>query len=124
MIARSYRGALDDLQTGTDFNPYWRSELDRLSNRGFHTGYMFQEPNSLGQNYQTSQAASPQSKFVGLTDAQLQDGRVSVEIKNCLSQDQEVEIISPDKNVWRTTVENIWTEVNAFAVREPSIFAL
>lgn len=113
MIARSYRGALDDLQGGRPLNPYWRAQLDRLSNRGFHTAFMFQDPSDQGQNYETSHAKSPLSQFVGLVQGISEQGRARVDIKNRLAVGQQVEIISPNsshENPVLTKVTEIWDE--------------
>lgn len=104
MVARSYRGALDDLQNDRAYNPYWRAELDKLSNRGFHTAFMIREPKSDGQNYSSSQVPSSVSKFVGLVKNK---GYNTVEVKNKISLGQSVEIISPLKESITSTLTQI-----------------
>lgn len=112
MIARSYRGALNDLIEGKPFNPYWRTQLDRLSNRGFHKAFMFEDPSAHGQNYETSHAYSQVSKFVGLVQSHQPDGSVQLEIKNRVELGQSVEIILPvmsKSKSFRTKVTKIRT---------------
>lgn len=104
MVARSYRGALDDLKNGRPYSPYWRAELDKLSNRGFHTGFMLREPKADGQNYSSSQTHSLTTKFVGLTENERNN---VVEVKNKIFVGQLIEIISPHKESVLTRIIQI-----------------
>ena len=47
-VTNAYRHALDDLNAGRPFDPFWRSECDKLSHRPYSTGFYFGEP---GQHY-------------------------------------------------------------------------
>lgn len=107
MIARSYRGALDDLKMGHPINPLWRAELDKLSHRGYHTGFMLQSPSSEGQNYETSQIYNDKYKFAGLVKEVHPDGSFSVEVKNKLSRNQILELISPQAQYQEVEIEDL-----------------
>ncbi|MBQ7143563.1 MAG: U32 family peptidase [Oscillospiraceae bacterium] len=47
-VTNAYRHALDDLNAGQPFDPFWRAECDKLSHRPYSTGFYFGEP---GQHY-------------------------------------------------------------------------
>ena len=66
MVARAYRGALDDLKSGRKFDRKWLEDLHKLTNRGYHTAFMFQQPGAEGQNYQSSNQYNSQVRFLGL----------------------------------------------------------
>lgn len=95
MVARSYRGALDDLMQGKPFNSYWLEELHKLTNRGFHTAFMFAQPLAEGQNYDSSSCYNDKTKFVGLVKESVSDNEVVAEIKNKLQLGQRVKVLSP-----------------------------
>lgn len=96
MVARAYRGALNDLAAGKPFNPYWQDELNKLTHRGYHTAFMFENPGHLGQNYQSSTNYNQQYKCVGFVKGALAPDQATVTVKNKLYQGQTVELISPD----------------------------
>lgn len=110
MVARSYRGAIDDVISGRPFNSYWLNEINKLSNRGYHTGFMLGDPATSGQNYQTSQHYHDKIKFLGLVKFQDQNGFLKVEVKNKIEQHQKINIISPNGNSELISVEKILTD--------------
>ncbi len=95
MIARSYRGALDDLVSGRTVNPQWKEELNKLSHRGYHTGFMLGDPRETGQNYQISQNYNDKYKFAGLVKKVYADGSFDAEIKNKVFKKQKIELVTP-----------------------------
>ena len=95
IVARAYRGAIDDLFAGKDFNPSWLKEIEKLGHRGFHTGFMIQDPADQGQNYKSSFSHNPDYKFAALVNQPLSSGWVEVEVKNKLELGQTLEIIEP-----------------------------
>ncbi|HND84289.1 MAG TPA: U32 family peptidase C-terminal domain-containing protein [Pseudobdellovibrionaceae bacterium] len=110
MIARAYRGALNDLETGKPFDPQWLHELEKISNRGYHTAFMFEDPSSNGQNYKQSHAHSPLARFVGLVDSESPSGETLVDIKNKMSVGGDVKIIMPDHSMRRLQVRQIMNQ--------------
>jgi len=48
MTAYAYRHAIDDYLAGKAFDPYWRTECDKISHRQYSTGFYFGAP---GQYY-------------------------------------------------------------------------
>lgn len=94
MVARSYRGAIDDLQNNKVFNPYWLNELNKLSNRGYHTGFMLHEPRAEAQNYQSSTIYNDKIKLLGISKKLNDSSGIGIEVKNKLQTNQIVEVIT------------------------------
>ncbi|MCB9073558.1 MAG: U32 family peptidase C-terminal domain-containing protein [Bdellovibrionaceae bacterium] len=107
MVARAYRGALDDLRAGRPFNSYWKQELEKLSHRGFHTAFMFNDAGSEGQNYKSSIVYNHQHKLLGLVRDVTHDGLPIVDIKNKIEKGQRVRWLSPDGEDRTVTIANI-----------------
>lgn len=103
MVARSYRGALDDVSAGRVINPYWQAELNKLTNRGYHTAFMLEDPGAQGQNYKSSSQYHEQFKFLGYNDFSgdqppLADGEVIVSVKNKMQVGQDIQVLLPGNN--------------------------
>lgn len=107
MVARSYRGALNDVIAGRPFNPQWMTDLNKLSNRGYHTAFMLGTPEAQGQNYETSNQYNDKIKFLGLVKDVKGTDSVQVEIKNKIEPQQKIDIISPDGSSQAVTVQKI-----------------
>lgn len=101
MVARSYRGALDDLYAGRPQNPIWSEELHKLTNRGYHTGFMLGDPGTRGQNYDKSTANLDSRRFLGLveepsaSDTAISATSILVDIRNKIAVGNVVEAITP-----------------------------
>lgn len=98
MVARSYRGALDDLKAGREINKNWMNDLNKLNHRGYHTGFMLGDPRSSGQNYKQSQSYNDKIKFLGLVKS-VANQSLMVEVKNKISENQTVQMISPSGEI-------------------------
>lgn len=107
MVARSYRGALDDLAAGRPIDSYWREELNQLTNRGYHTAFMLGNPSEQGQNYQSSSVFNEKIKFHALTKKDSSEEGLLVDIKNKLIQGQKVKLISPNLKTETVIVDQI-----------------
>lgn len=108
MVARSYRGALNDLQSGLPFNFYWLKELEKLTNRGYHTAFMLENPGAQGQNYEASTRYNTQTQLVGIVQDATQDESL-VDIKNKMHINQTLQWISPNGKSGTAQVESIRT---------------
>jgi putative protease len=107
MVARSYRGALNDVVAGHPFNPQWMDELNKLSNRGYHTAFMLGVPEAQGQNYETSNQYNEKIKFLGLVKEGTASDLLKVEVKNKIEPHQQIQIISPNGESNTVMVEQI-----------------
>ncbi|NHI91047.1 MAG: U32 family peptidase [Candidatus Lokiarchaeota archaeon] len=57
VVSKIYRKAIDEYENGTytkDKAKIWKKELEKVYNRGFHTGFYFQQPTISDINHQTS----------------------------------------------------------------------
>jgi putative protease len=95
MVARAYKQAIDDLMAGKEFNPELIGELDKIANRGYHTGFMVKAPEVEGQNYDTSVPRYYSQKFGAIiVEEQAPAGYVG----------DEGEILTPDGGSFPLTV--------------------
>lgn len=95
-VVRAYRAALDALQeegSGYRFRPQWLEELCKISHRGYTTGFLFGQPEDVGQEYHSAYRRS--HLFVGVVAEQLSDGRFVVGVRNRLQRGDTVELMGP-----------------------------
>lgn len=108
MVTRAYRQAIDDMMNGRDFNPSLLHELDKVANRGYHTGFMIQRPKGEGQNYNTSMPRYFTQKFGGIVSYEnAPEGFLPIEIRNKMSLGDEGEFITPDGRAIPLRIEKI-----------------
>ena len=96
-VIRAYRAALDALKNeGSDyrFRPEWLEELCKISHRGYTTGFLFGQPEDVGQEYHSAYLRS--HLFVGVVDEQLSDGRFAVGVRNRIQQGDTIELMGPE----------------------------
>lgn len=96
--AQVYRQAIDDSAEGLDLDASLLRNLDSLSNRGYTDAFYSRRPISELQNYDTSHSVSHQQLFVG--DVMERDGdELVIDVKNRFSIGDEIELMTPTKNV-------------------------
>lgn len=98
-IIHAYRQAIDayfDDPENYVFNPQWLTELKKASHREFTTGFYFDQPTNLDQNYQTS-AYTRDYAFVGIVRSfDRETGMAVIEQRNKMVIGDEIEILGPD----------------------------
>ena len=95
-VVRAYRAALDALQAEGDdyrFRPDWLEELCKTSHRGYTTGFIFGQPEEVGQEYHSAYLRSHQ--FVGLVETVHDDGMVTVGVRNRIRPGDTLELMGP-----------------------------
>lgn len=95
-VVRAYRAALDALQAEGDdyrFRPDWLEELCKTSHRGYTTGFIFGQPEEVGQEYHSAYLRSHQ--FVGLVETVHDDGTVTVGVRNRIRPGDRLELMGP-----------------------------
>jgi putative protease len=111
LVAKAYRQAIDDMCANRPFNENLLQDLNKVANRGYHSGFMFSEhPGPNGQDYKTSASRHRGQRFGGIvlessTDAP--QGYVAVEVRNKISRNQNCEVIFPDSEPLPIVVEEI-----------------
>jgi putative protease len=95
-IARIYREAIDSLDVKA-FPDHLLDDLKEVANRGYTTGFLKQNPQEFGQNYDASRPQYNTQKYAGqvLTyDADKQE--MVVAVKNKIAVGDNIEVITPD----------------------------
>lgn len=92
-VAYQYRQAIDDLAVGRAFNPQRLKELEQISNRGYHRGFLKGDQGMHSQNYD-SDNRSLHSPYVGRIDASGPE-LVLLEVKGQIKTGQELSVLTP-----------------------------
>ena len=107
-VLRVYRQALDEYladPAGWRCRPEWLEELAKLSHRGYTTGFLFGEPRTVGQEYDSAYIRS--HEFVGLVEEACVDGSTVIEVRNRIRLGDELEFIGPGMRSARLTVDRL-----------------
>lgn len=95
-VLRVYRRALDEFLDNPDgwlCRPEWLDELSKLSHRGYTTGFLFGQPRTVGQEYESAYIRS--HDFVGVVDEVHCDGTLLVSVRNRIVAGDLIECIGP-----------------------------
>lgn len=95
MVSRAYTKAIDDLVEGKAYDPQLMDELLKIPNRGYHPGFLIQAPDHTAQDYNATPDRAKNSVFLGLGQTSGKEGYLDIELRNKLSLDQKLEVISP-----------------------------
>ena len=95
-VCQSYRRAIDDAIAGRPFDPALIQDLEKLSNRGYTSGFYQRHNHQAYQTYDTNHSRNRSQLFVGEvlsydTDTSLAE----VEVKNKLQCGDDIELITP-----------------------------
>jgi putative protease len=105
-VLRVYRQALDEyLDNPERWNcrPEWLDELAKLSHRGYTTGFLFGQPQNVGQEYESAYIRS--HDFVGVVDEVRNDGTLLVSVRNRIKSGDLIEFIGPKMRSDSVTLE-------------------
>ena len=95
-VVRAYRAALDAIRAEGDsynFRPEWLEELCKISHRGYTTGFLFGQPEDVGQEYHCSYLRT--YLFVGVVEETNPDGTFTVAVRNKISKGDLIELMGP-----------------------------
>ena len=107
-VLRVYRQALDEYlanPAGWRCRPEWLEELAKMSHRGYTTGFLFGEPRSVGQEYDSAYIRS--HEFVGLVEERRADGLTVIEARNRIRVGDELEFIGTGMRTDRFRIERL-----------------
>jgi len=110
-VIRAYRAALDACKSEGDsyrFRPEWLEELCKISHRGYTTGFLFGQPEDVGQEYHSAYLRS--HLFVGVVDEKLSDNRFAVGVRNRIQRGDTVELMGPEMRNDSFTIEAMTAE--------------
>jgi putative protease len=96
VVTRAYRQAIDDLYAGKELNPELMVELERITRRGYHSGFLT-ERHEEGELYGKSQKAQDHSGFVGLMAGSAGAGTFKVDVRGKLEAGETYELLTPNR---------------------------
>lgn len=95
-VVRAYRAALDAIRDEGDcylFRPEWLEELCKISHRGYTTGFLFGQPEDVGQEYHCAYLRT--YLFVGVVESLNPDGTFMIAVRNKINNGDILEIMGP-----------------------------
>ena len=109
-ISRLYRKAIDLVEAEKSFEPELLADLELISNRGYHKGFMMGNPTHQAQDYIPDRRAL-KSKFLGFLDREAAESNCEgqFDVRAKLSLGQKVRLVYPDSEIL-TRVESIQTQ--------------
>lgn len=97
--AQTYRQAIDDAESGREFQPELIGVLENLANRGYTDGFYQRHHSHEYQNYITGYSKSHQQQFVGeIREYDPNTGLAEIMVKNKFKVGDRLELILPDGN--------------------------
>ncbi len=110
-IVHAYRRAIDayfDDPENYEFDPKWLEEVKKVSHREFTTGFYYNQPTNIDQNYQTS-AYTREYSFVGVVrEYDESTGYAVVEQRNKMIKGDEIEIFGPDIDFFTQNITEMY----------------
>lgn len=98
-VAKIYREAIDDMESGKPFNKKLLGELAKTANRGFFSGFMTNDPKDKAHDYEKS-ATHATHEFVGEVKAVKKKGKLTLyemEVKGRLDAPVACEVMTPNE---------------------------
>jgi len=112
-IVKAYRKAIDNyylLGDNYEFQMEWLEEIKKASHRKFTTGFYFEKPGHEEQLY-TNSSYVREYDFVGLVlDYDPSTSIATVEQRNRIFKNDQVEIIGPTCSSHSITIEKMWNQ--------------
>ncbi|MBR4890030.1 MAG: U32 family peptidase [Clostridia bacterium] len=108
-VVGAYRRAIDAYLENPEkytFNPEWKNELLKVSNRGYTTGFWLGNPKENGQEYENGGYVRNYD-VAAIARATDENGNTLFVQKNKLSVGDEVEIMSPNSEPFTFTVDKM-----------------
>ncbi len=105
-VVKTYRNAIDSFADSPDqykTDPTWLDELYQVFHREYCTGFYFGKSDEQAPNYQNRHFGKIHS-FIGKIIKRTQDQLYLVEIRNKLTKDDTVEVISPSGKPEKTRI--------------------
>jgi putative protease len=103
-VTNVYRRAVDDIESGRDYDPSLMTELLKTANRGFSPGFLKGTYTHEDIHYEKNEPLQTH-KFIGV----VRDHKGLTEIRNRIKAGDEVEVFTPDET-FKTKVKEIIDE--------------
>ena len=110
-VVGAYRRAIDAYlldPAGYKFNPEWLTELSKVSNRGYTTGFWFNKPDANSQN--TVDGGYVRTYDLAALFEKNENGKCVFVQKNKLTIGDTVEVMTPDSEPFTFKINKIWDE--------------
>ena len=96
VVTRAYRIAIDALASGGALDPALNEELERITRRGYHAGFLVASDQTPSEEYTKALRGQDASGFLGLVIGRMSEDRVyQVEVRGRIQLDVELEAMSP-----------------------------
>ena len=95
-VVKVYRAAIDAFLSDPDgytVEPFWREELERVSNRGYGTGFYLGDADNTRPNYAGNTPSD--HRFIAKVVKSISPVQVRVEVRNKLFKGDTIEIVTP-----------------------------
>jgi putative protease len=112
VVTRAYRQAIDNLAAGrTDLDPSLLEELERITRRGYHSGFLNERhnPNEQGELFDKSLKGQDMSGFLGLiTESSSKPGLAhKFNVRGKLEVGKTYEMLSPTSELLKFTIKSM-----------------
>ncbi len=110
-VVGAYRRAIDSYLSdpeGYKFNPEWLTEVSKVSNRGYTTGFWFKKPDANSQN--TVDGGYVRTYDLAALFEKNENGKCVFVQKNKLTVGDTVEVMTPDGEPFTFKINKIWDE--------------
>ncbi len=97
-VTKAYRKGIDDMIEGREFDESLLEDVKKAANRGFIPGFLFGFPGDDNIYYKEN-APIQTYKFIGVVKEREKGGLYKVEIRNRLEKGEEIEVMTPNKNL-------------------------
>lgn len=94
-VSQAYRRAINDAVAGKNFNQDLVKDLEKLSNRGYTSGFYQRHNHKEYQTYDTNHSRNRTQIYVGEVLSQDASGWAQIEVKNKITQGDDLEVITP-----------------------------
>lgn len=112
-VVSAYRKAIDAYLADPEnykFNPEWLSELSKASHREYTKGFYFNKTSGEDQIYHTSSYVRDYD-FIGMVLEYDKETKIAkIEQRNRMIVDDEIEVMSPNKDYFVQTIESMKNE--------------
>ncbi|MCP4746037.1 MAG: U32 family peptidase [Desulfobacteraceae bacterium] len=116
-----YREAIDryyDNPSAYELEPYWQSELDKITSRGYCTGFYMGDPSQVAPRYQSAHRRQP--VFAGKVLGPAAKNKACIEVRNKIHAGQKIEIIKPRGPIVIDTINHIMDDAgNSVKIAQP-----
>jgi len=112
-VVKVYREAIDAFLTDPaayEIKPFWKEELEQVSNRGYGTGFYLHDADNTRPNYAGNRTNG--YRFVAKAIETIDPGKVRVQVRNKIFKGDTIEIVTPKGPNKRDRIEAIRGEDN------------